>query len=189
MSCSAIADMPTRFAWALAAIAPTLVVVAWLLDGVDVGSSGLVPTLGLAYSVVGALIASRQPRNAMGWLFIGIGATTGLGTLAGAYAQRWVDGDGGSQALGEAAAVYGSVSWIPFILVPCTFVLLLFPDGRLVSRRWRWVAWCAGAGIAGVLLVSLVAPGPLEDYPSIDNPSAPTARCSARSPRSRSSWC
>ena len=159
-----------RLAWALAAVAPSLLLVAWLIRGVDVGSSGLVPALGLAFSGVGALVASRQPDNAMGWLFLGIGATTGLGMLAGAYAERWVAGDGGSRALGEAAAVYGTLSWIPFILVPCTFVLLLFPDGRLVSRRWRWVAWCAGGGIAGVVLVSAVAPGPLEDYPTLDNP-------------------
>jgi hypothetical protein len=106
----------------------------------------------------------------MGWLFVGVGASAGLGSLAGAYAESWVAGDGGSRALGEAAAVYENLSWIPFILVPCTFVLLLFPDGRLVSRRLRLVAWCAGAGIAGVLFVSAVAPGPIEDYPTLENP-------------------
>jgi hypothetical protein len=66
--------------------------------------------------------------------------------------------------------VYGTASWIPFILVPCTFVLLLFPDGRLPSPRWRWIAWCAGLGIAGVFVSVLLNPGPLEDYPQLDNP-------------------
>jgi hypothetical protein len=59
---------------------------------------------------------------------------------------------------------------MPFILIPCTFVLLLFPDGHLLSQRWRWVAWCAGAGIAGVFITTGITPGPLEDQPTIDNP-------------------
>jgi hypothetical protein len=59
---------------------------------------------------------------------------------------------------------------MPFILVPCTFLVLLFPDGRLPSRRWRWVAWCAGAGIVGGFVTSGLKPGPLEDYPQLENP-------------------
>jgi hypothetical protein len=92
--------------------------------------------------------------------------STGLGTLAGSYA----DTHGTTQRLGEAAAWYGTLSWMPFILIPCTFVLLLFPDGRLLSPRWRWVAWCAGVGLVGVFLTTGLNPGPLEDYPWLDNP-------------------
>jgi hypothetical protein len=119
---------------------------------------------------VGALIASRHPGNAIGWIFLAVAVATGLGGVAGAYADHWLGGGGGSQTLGETAAWYATLSWIPFILVPCTFLLLLFPDGRLLSRRWRWVAWCAGAGIVGGLLTSALQPGPLEDYPQLENP-------------------
>jgi hypothetical protein len=157
---------PKLLAWSLAAVTLALLVTGWVIGG----GSLLVPTLGLVFSAVGALVASRQPRNAVGWIFVGVGLSTCLGVLSGAYAERWTDGRGGSQGLGELAAVYGSTSWVPFILVPCTFVLLLFPDGRLLSRRWRWVAWCAGAGIVGVVIVSFVAPGRLEDYPQLENP-------------------
>jgi hypothetical protein len=66
--------------------------------------------------------------------------------------------------------VYANLSWIPFILVPSTFLLLLFPDGRLLSARWRWAAWCAGVGIAGNVLVEGLRPGPIADYPEITNP-------------------
>ena len=161
-----------KLAWILAAVAFALFATACVIGGIDVTSAGdlLVPALGLAYTVVGSLIASRHPRNAMGWLFLGIGVTTGLGAVAGSYADEWLADGGRPRALGESAAVYGTASWIPFILVPCTFVLLLFPDGRLPSRRWRWVAWCAGLGIAGVFLGVLLTPGPLEDYPQLDNP-------------------
>jgi hypothetical protein len=161
---------PTRLAWALAGLALGLLAAssATNLGGLD--ESVLVVALAITFSVVGALIASRHPGNAIGWIFLAVAVATGLGGVAGAYADHWLGGGGGSQTLGETAAWYATLSWIPFILVPCTFLLLLFPDGRLLSRRWRWVAWCAGAGIVGGLLTSALQPGPLEDYPQLENP-------------------
>jgi hypothetical protein len=159
----------TRLAWSLAGLALGLLVSAWVVGIRDGGQSVFVLALALTFSVVGALIASRHPGNAIGWIFLAVAVSAGLGALAGSYADRWL-ARGGSQALGETAAWYASLSWIPFILVPCTFLLLLFPDGRLPSRRWRWVAWCAGAGIVGVFVTSGLLPGPLEDYPQLENP-------------------
>lgn len=72
--------------------------------------------------------------------------------------------------LGKAAACYGSAAWIPFVLVPSTFLLLLFPDGRPLSSRWRRVGWAAGVGIAAGFAGTLMRPGPLEDYPELRNP-------------------
>jgi hypothetical protein len=161
----------TRLAWALAGLAPALLASGSLISfRENVGQSVFIVALALTFSVVGALIASRHPGNAIGWIFLAVAVATGLTGVAGAYAERWVGGRGGSQALGETAAWYASLSWIPFILVPCTFLLLLFPDGRLPSRRWRWVAGCAGAGIFGCFLTTGLQPGPLEDYPRLENP-------------------
>jgi hypothetical protein len=162
----------TWIARGLGLLALALLVAGWSISGTgDAGSDLFISALAVVFTAVGVLVATRQPGNATGWLFLGVGVSTGLGTLAGSYADAWVaGGKEGSQALGELAAWYGTLSWMPFILVPCTFVLLLFPDGHLLSPRWRWIAWCAGAGIAGVFITTGLTPGPLEDQPSIDNP-------------------
>jgi hypothetical protein len=161
---------PTRLAWALAGLALGLLASGSLISFRDLGQSAFIVALAFTFSVVGALIASRHPGNAIGWIFLAVAVATGLGGLAGSYAEHWLGGHGGSQAVGETAAWYANLSWIPFILVPCTFLLLLFPDGRLPSRRWRWVAWCAGAGIVGVFVTDGLKPGAFDDYPQLENP-------------------
>ena len=72
--------------------------------------------------------------------------------------------------LGETAAWFASWSWTLLVYVPTTFLLLLFPDGRLPSPRWRPVAWCAVLGLIGFLAGYVLTPGPLEDFPQITNP-------------------
>src|SRR5262245_27171210 len=101
---------PAILAWVLAAIAITLVVAGYIVAGVDRGSGPFIPALVLAFSTVGALVASRHPRNAVGWIFVAVALATGVGALASSYADRWVSGRGGSQALGGLAAVYGNLS-------------------------------------------------------------------------------
>ena len=140
-----------------------------VISGVDTGDL-FIWAIALVFAGVGALIASRQPDNAIGWIFLAAGVAAGLGALAHSFADYWVDGNGGPDALGKAAALYGEVSWIPFIVMPATFLLLLFPDGRLLSRRWRPVAWCAAVGIAGSFVAGGLHPGPIPDFPQVMNP-------------------
>jgi hypothetical protein len=133
-------------------------------------SSVTLAVLALAFSVVGAIVASRQPRNAIGWLFCGVGVTIGLSSFAGEYAEFWLAGGFGTGALGETAAWFSSWSWTLLVFVPTTFLLLLFPDGQLPSPRWRPVAWCAALGLIGFLAGITLEPGPLEEFPRIMNP-------------------
>jgi len=124
----------------------------------------------LTFSVVGAIIASRQHRNAIGWIFCGMGLVMGLNVLARGYIEAWLAGGSGIRSLAETAAWFGSESYIPLVIVPTTFLLLLFPDGRLPSPRWRPVAWCAAIGLIGLFAGGALEPGPLEDFPQITNP-------------------
>jgi hypothetical protein len=124
----------------------------------------------LTFSVVGTIIASRQPRNAIGWIFCGIGLAVGLGSFTGGYAEYRLAGDSTPGSLGETAAWFSSWTWILWVYVPATFLLLLFPNGRPPSPRWRSVAWCAALGIIGFIAGSALQPGPLEGYPQITNP-------------------
>jgi hypothetical protein len=124
----------------------------------------------LAFSVVGAVVASRRPRNAIGWLFCSVGLVEGLDTLARGYAEYWLTSGWGPRSLGETAAWFSSWAWIMSGGVPVTFLLLLFPDGRLPSPRWRPVGWLAGLGTIGLFMGYALQAGPLEDFPQIVNP-------------------
>jgi len=163
-----------RLAWGLAILAVSLAAAATALvmagaGGLD-GQDSFSWAITLVFIVAGQVIATRQPGNAIGWLFLGVGVSASLGSLSGAYAQYWIDTGRGAQALGETAAWYAELSWIPFILVPATFLLLLFPDGHLLSPRWRPFAWCAGVGIVGDFVAEGLRPGSIPDYPGLENP-------------------
>jgi len=124
----------------------------------------------LTFSVVGAMIASRQPRNAIGWIFCGVGLVMGINSLAGGYAEYRLSGGSAPGSLAETAAWFASWSWTILVYAPTSFLLLLFPDGRLPSPRWRPVAWCAALGLIGFLAGAALQTGPLGDFPRIVNP-------------------
>jgi len=162
-----------RLTWGLVALALAMLVsssVVSMASGSGAGISAFLWAIAIVFAAAGGLIATHQPGNAIGWIFLFVGVTAGLADLSGSYADYWVGGHGGSAALGKTAAWYGSLSWIPFILVPTTFLLLLFPDGHLLSRRWRPIAWCAAAGIVTGFVTQGLTPGRLQDYPQVVNP-------------------
>jgi hypothetical protein len=170
-------------AWSLVALSVALLVgglvlsrapsstVADLQFGGETKSASVVADLVtlLIFSVVGAIIASRQPRNTIGWLFCGVGMAVSLNSFAGDYAEFWLTSGFGMNSLGETAAWFSSWLWILLVSSPI-FLLLLFPDGRLPSPRWRPVAWCAALGITGFTASLALGAGPLEDFPQIVNP-------------------
>ncbi len=163
--------------WMLVILAVVILATAEVLsfttgrtDGL--GLSTFIWAIGLVFGSTGGLIAPRQPRNPIGWIFLVGAVSAGLASLSGAYADYYVAERNGPPLLGEAAAAYGDLSWMPFILLPATFLLALFPDGRLLSPRWRPVAWCAAIGMAGGFVVGLMRPGPIADHPQLTSPFA-----------------
>lgn len=137
-------------------------------EGFDAGGLAWLVIV-LAWSAVGALIVSRQPRNAIGWLLCGVAIFGGLAGVASGLAELFLAGRL-PRAIGEPAAWLSNWAFIPLVFVPVTFVLLLFPAGRLLSRRWRPALWAAAVGIPAFIVSEGLDPGPLADYESIVNP-------------------
>src|SRR5262245_521320 len=101
----------------------------------------------LAVPVVGFVLASKRPSNRVGWLFLVAGVALGLGGFASVYGLHALVADPGSWPAGRAAAWLSDWIWaIPIAML--AFVFLLFPTGRLRSRRWRPAAWFVGGALA-----------------------------------------
>ncbi len=123
----------------------------------------------LAFGTVGALVMQRVPANPIGPVFCVMGLMLGAGDLSYQYADQ---------------ALYGSVSlpggevaaWFQNLGLPPSFgllgvALLLFPDGRPPSRRWRPALWLTVAGITLIAVGYALRPGPLDDpFQTVSNP-------------------
>ena len=100
-----------------------------------------------SFSVLGALIAAHRPSNPIGWLFCGVGLSFGLAALSTEWATSAFVERPGMLPFGGFMSWLGTFTWSPGILVLFTFLILLFPDGHLPSRRWRPVAWLSGVAL------------------------------------------
>jgi hypothetical protein len=113
-----------------------------------------------AFATVGALLAWKQPNNPIGWL---------LSAIALAFAVA-----GFGLFLAHFPRTLALTAWLGFLYLSgfglCVFVLLLFPTGQLLSRRWRPVAWAAGAGLAGWIVGCAFAPTFITMSPATRNP-------------------
>jgi hypothetical protein len=121
------------------------------------------------FPALGLLIASRRPGHPIGWLFCAAGLLGGLDHFCGEYAIYALLAQSGYLPAGQAAAWGSTWLYVPSgaLLV---YVTLLFPDGRLPSRRWRPLAWLVGiAAVVGATAAALL-PVPICNVCSIENP-------------------
>jgi hypothetical protein len=124
----------------------------------------------LAFPLVGALIASNRPENPIGWICLAVGIIWMIMLISTAYGVYGLVVRPGSVPFPAAIGSLGEWIWAPAIGLFGIYLILLFPDGRLPSRRWRPLAWLSGVAIVLVSAGSALTPGPLEGLPMIRNP-------------------
>jgi hypothetical protein len=170
-----------RLAWSLcplcAALAAGSLILALLNErtlGEILVKEGIVTiaTLTVAFSVVGALIASHRPENPIGWIFCAAALFQGLSISGYEYATYALITEPGSLPLGAEASWLGQWIWAPGLGLILVFLPLLFPDGRPPSRRWRWVAWLGGLSIGLNFVMAVVLLWP-ERGPALVGPEGP----------------
>lgn len=126
----------------------------------------LVASLG----IVGALIGTRRPGNPIGWILWTAAIVLSLGMALETYIALSTTRSG---SLPPGTAWLGwllGLLFTPVIVALLIIVPLLFPDGHLLSRRWRWVVWLGvGVGVAAILPPAF-QPGPLEGSARLVNP-------------------
>jgi hypothetical protein len=95
--------------------------------------------LALPYGIAGGVVASRRPHNPLGWIFLAVGLLQASNVFMGGYAHYGVFWHPGSLPGATLAQWVWSWTWFPALALIGTLALLLFPDGRPLTRRWRWV--------------------------------------------------
>jgi hypothetical protein len=101
----------------------------------------------MAVPVAGFVLASRRPENRIGWLFLVAGLALGLSGFASPYALHALVAARGSWPAGQVSGWLSNWIWV-IAVAALGFLFLLFPTGRLRSRRWRPAAWFAGSAFA-----------------------------------------
>ena len=126
----------------------------------------------LSFPTVGALVVSRHPGSAIGWLFCVVGVLFGFSSGAYGWAVYALFARPGALPGEEVAAWFATWVFVPALFCIPVYLFLLFPDGRPVSRRWRPVAWAAGVGLLATTLGNALSPGRLTQPPfeSVENP-------------------
>ncbi len=124
----------------------------------DAGNQLLLVVGFSAFMVVGALVVTHRPGNAIGWIFSASALLAVTGQMAGQYAVYASVTRPGSLPGATLALWYGSWPWFLVLALTLVFTPLLFPTGRLLSPRWRPVAWLGG--LATALPTALVSVAP-----------------------------
>jgi hypothetical protein len=142
--------------------------ITWGTGGLSIVFVFMVPFL--AFPLVGALIASRRPHNPIGWICLAVGLFWMLNIMSGGYGIYGLLASPGSVPFPAAIGSQGEWMGPATVGLLGTYLILLFPDGRLPSARWRPLAWLSGTVLVLVSIANALAPGPLPDLGGVRNP-------------------
>jgi len=148
---------------ALAVIGDTLIVSAysslWSMDTWGLHGWPFVDFAGISCSVLGAVIVMTYRRHLIGWLLVVVGVTSSISLVLESY-STWVidEGGPGSTSDGQLAACVSLALGGPFALTILGLIFLTVPGGRVLSPRWRPVAWASCGGFALSLAGLLMTP-------------------------------
>jgi signal transduction histidine kinase len=164
-----------RLPWVVAAFICAAIPIAVVLDsaagpyGSDLGEILLPVTAVLACTGVGLIVTLRAPGNPIGWLLLANGAALVLSGLLDAYSSYGIEHPGTPGS--RLTAVLATHIW-PLLFAGVVAIAFVFPDGKLLSRRWRWIAAGGGACfllvmVKGILGNQTLDP-PFEEVPPYD---------------------
>lgn len=168
----------SHIAWAIWTITLLLVASGFVLFaltreipvGARWGTRWVIAPLAVTFSLFGALIASRQPHNRIGWILLTIGLGSSIQFFSDQYAVYGLLAHPGSLPGAVFSAWVFNWIWASFTTLALVLVPLLFPNGRLVSPRWKIVIWSASVGILLMTASYAFAPGPLQNFQRQTNP-------------------
>jgi hypothetical protein len=163
-------------AWSLCALSLALTALGYILIALNLSLGAPVyfywlepTTIAIGYSVIGAIIASRLPDHPIGWICCAIGFLGAVEHFSSEYAIYALVAHPEALAGGKAMLWLCIWVWIVmFGLIVC--LILLFPNGRLPSRRWRWFAWLSVAlTLLAAILMGISPDAALDVLGSSDN--------------------
>jgi signal transduction histidine kinase len=167
-----------RLAWSLLTVFVLMIAAAFAftalsgdsaVEGNDYAAFGWVAVFA-PFPIVGALIASRRAGGALGWICMAVGLAIGLTALARTYAMYSLVAEPGALPAGDYFAYMENWSWVVPIGLIGVFLVLLFPDGKLPSPRWRWLVYVASGGMATAIVALSLDPAEGAGAIPVENP-------------------
>jgi hypothetical protein len=140
----------------------------WITVSTVRETSSLVPFL--AFPFVGALVAFRRPENSIGWILLADGLLWMILAVTESYSTYGIARPRSVPYPVAIGTIGNQWLWVPTIGLLGIYLILLFPDGKLPSRRWRLLAWISGVVIVLQSAAEGLAPGPLENQGGVRNP-------------------